>query len=151
MLYPMVSVCLYFSLCSNYLANRMNSELIRRLQRKHTELLSMWYFCLALRWGRFCISVTGSWLGSWVWKRNFALRQLPSWILQSSESTLGSRREFSSKIWPFHPLKPRVGAELVWALGHAGVFRQWMVMTWVASELSKWRKFIWTLPTPNSN
>lgn len=69
-----------------------------------------------------------------------------SLTLQSFERTLGSSRVFSSKIWPFHPLK------LTGNPGPAAcVLRQWTVMTWVASALSKWRKFICTLPTPNAS
>lgn len=108
--------------------------------------------CPGLRWGSALTWTTGSWFVSWVWKKNCVLRQLPSSIMHSSRSTLGSSSVFALNIWPFHPLKVTdVFRPPALFTPHIGVFRQWTVMLWVASELSKWRKFICTFPTPNSS
>lgn len=123
-----------------------------KTQRKHTKPLSMKCCCPGLRWGSVWTWTTGSWLVSWVWKKNCVLCQLPSWIMHSSTSTFGSSSELALNTCPFQPLKL---TDVFWPPAslnpHIGVFRQWTVILWVASELSKWRKFICTFPMPNSS
>lgn len=69
--------------------------------------------------------------------------------LQSSCSTCGSSSVSFSKVCLFQPEKRGLvspcGAE-----ASEGWFLQWSVMWWLASVLSKWRNFIWTLSTPNT-
>lgn len=74
--------------------------------------------------------------------------------LQSSCSTCGSSSVSFSNVCLFQPEKRGLvsscGVELVELKPSEGSFLQWSVMWWLASVLSKWRNFIWTLSTPNT-
>lgn len=69
--------------------------------------------------------------------------------LHSSCSTCGSSGVPFSNVCLFQPWKRILLFSLcvVPTKLRAALFRQWSVMLWLASLLSKWRNFIWTFPT----
>lgn len=82
------------SLLSHSLRSSPAKEPGHKTQRKHTKPLSMKCCCPGLRWGSVWTWTTGSWLVSWVWKKNCVLCQLPSWICNTQRRNI----KFTSKM-----------------------------------------------------